>query len=74
MSLHPIVANITYAAVSGFICIIFMLIAYYLFDTITPFDTSKQLNDKNQAVGNIIAGIFIGVGIAMGLTIGLSLN
>ena len=74
MNINPILANISYASIAGLICIIFMLIAYKLFDFITPFDTAKQIHLQNQAVGTIIAGIFIGVGIAIGLVIGLSLN
>ena len=71
---YPILSNIIYASISGVLCILFMMIAYFIFDKITPFDTAKQLHDKNQAVGTIISGIFIGVGVAMGLVIGLSLN
>jgi len=70
----PITVNIFYAGLAGLICLMFMILSYWLFDWITPFDTAKQIHNQNQAVGTIIAGIFIGLGIAMGLVIGLSLN
>lgn len=47
---------------------------YKLFDRLTPFDTSKQLADKNTAVGIVVGSIFIGMGTAIGLVIGTGLN
>ena len=46
----------------------------YIFDKITPFDTSKQLEEKNVAVGIVVGSVFIGLGIAVGLVIGMGLN
>jgi uncharacterized membrane protein YjfL (UPF0719 family) len=51
-----------------------MIVGYKIFDKITPFDTSKQLAEKNIAVGIVVGSIFVGLGIAVGLVIGLGLN
>lgn len=40
----------------------------------TPFNTSKQLEENNIAVGIVVGSIFIGLGIAAGLVIGMGLN
>ena len=52
----------------------FMMIGYKIFDRMTPFNTSKQLAEKNVAVGIVVSSIFIGLGIAVGLVIGMALN
>ena len=51
-----------------------MTLGYKLFDRLTPFDTSRQLAEKNTAVGIVVGSIFIGLGIAIGLVIGMGLN
>jgi uncharacterized membrane protein YjfL (UPF0719 family) len=51
-----------------------MVIGFKIFDKITPFDTSKQLAEKNIAVGIVVGAVFIGLGIAVGLVIGMGLN
>jgi len=52
----------------------FMVLGYKIFDKMTPFDTSKQLAEKNVAVGIVVGSIFVGLGIAVGLVIGMGLN
>lgn len=69
-----IAANFLYAIVGVIITLIFMIIGFKLFDKITPFDTSKQLEDNNIAVGIVVGSIFVGLGIAVGLVIGMGLN
>ena len=69
-----IAANFLYAIFGVIITLIFMIIGFKLFDKITPFDTSKQLEDNNIAVGVVIGSIFVGLGIAIGLVIGMGLN
>jgi len=51
-----------------------MVIGFKIFDKITPFDTSKQLAEKNVAVGIVVGSVFVGLGIAVGLVIGMGLN
>jgi uncharacterized membrane protein YjfL (UPF0719 family) len=51
-----------------------MVVGYRVFDKMTPFDTSRQLEEKNVAVGIVVGSIFIGLGIAVGLVIGMGLN
>ncbi len=49
-----------YAALGIFIAVI----AYKLYDMTTPFDLSKELSEeKNLAVGVVVAGIFLGIAI-----------
>jgi uncharacterized membrane protein YjfL (UPF0719 family) len=51
-----------------------MVFGYKVFDKIMPFDTSKQLAEKNIAFGIVVGSIFVGLGIAVGLVIGMGLN
>jgi len=66
--------NFTYAIFGALFTLVFMMIGYKIFDKMTPFDTSKQLSEKNVAVGIVVGSIFIGLGIAVGLVIGMGLN
>ncbi len=66
--------NFFYATIGAILTLLFMVIGYKIFDKITPFDTSKQLAEKNVAVGIVVGSIFIGLGIAVGLVIGMGLN
>ena len=66
--------NFTYAICGAGITLIAMVLGYWLFDRLTPFDTGAALKEGNAAVGTVVAGIFVGLGIAMGLVIGLGLN
>jgi uncharacterized membrane protein YjfL (UPF0719 family) len=66
--------NFFYATIGAILTLLFMVIGYKIFDKITPFDTSKQLAEKNVAVGIVVGSIFIGMGIAVGLVIGMGLN
>ena len=66
--------NFLCAIFGAILTIAFMVIGYKVFDKITPFDTSKQLEEKNVAVGIVVGSIFIGLGIAVGLVIGMGLN
>jgi len=50
------------------------VIGYKMFDRMTPFNTSKQLAEKNVAVGVVVGSIFVGLGITIGLVIGMALN
>lgn len=68
------VLNFIYAIFGAILTIAFMVIGYRIFDKITPFNTSKQLEEKNVAVGIVVGSIFIGLGIAVGLVIGMGLN
>jgi uncharacterized membrane protein YjfL (UPF0719 family) len=66
--------NMGYAVAGAVLTLIFMLGGYRLFDKVTPFDTSRELAEKNLAVGIVVGSIFIGLGIAIGLVVGLGLN
>ena len=66
--------NICYAIAGAVLTIFFMGIGYKIFDKVTPFNTSKQLEEQNIAVGIVIGSIFLGLGIAVGLVIGMGLN
>ncbi len=74
MEISIILLNLGYATFGAILTLLFMGIGYKIFDKMTPFDTSRQLEEKNVAVGIVIGSIFIGLGIAVGLVIGMGLN
>lgn len=74
MEIFITLVNMAYAIVGAFITLGFMVMGYKIFDKMTPFDTSKQLEEQNIAVGIVVGSIFIGLGIAIGLVIGMGLN
>lgn len=74
MELSITLLNMCYAVIGAVLTLCFMVAGYKLFDKITPFDTSKQLAEKNMAVGIVVGSVFIGLGIAIGLVIGMGLN
>jgi uncharacterized membrane protein YjfL (UPF0719 family) len=69
-----VVTNFIYAIAGGLLTIGFMVLAYWLSDKLTSFDTSAELAKGNRAVGSMVQGMFIGIGVAVGLVIGLGLN
>lgn len=74
MEISIALLNMGYAICGAVLTIVFMVIGYKIFDSLTPFDTSAQLAEKNMAVGIVVGSIFIGLGIAVGLVIGMGLN
>jgi len=74
MELSITLLNFVYAIVGAILTLLFMMLGYKIFDRMTPFDTSKELAEKNVAVGIVVGSIFIGLGIAVGLVIGMGLN
>ena len=74
MELSITLLNFCYAILGAVLTLVFMVIGYKIFDKMTPFDTSKQLAEKNIAVGIVVGSIFIGLGMAVGLVIGMGLN
>jgi len=74
MELSITLLNFGYAIVGAILTLLFMVLGYKVFDKMTPFDTSKQLAEKNIAVGIVVGSIFVGLGIAVGLVIGMGLN
>lgn len=74
MEISIVLLNLGYALSGACLALAFMVIGYKIFDKMTPFDTSKQLEEKNIAVGIVVGSICVGLGIAVGLVIGLGLN
>jgi len=74
MDLTIILLNFTYAVLGAGLTILFMVVAFRVFDRLTPFDTHQELAKGNIAVGIVSGAIFVAVGIAMGLVIGMGLN
>jgi uncharacterized membrane protein YjfL (UPF0719 family) len=74
MEFSIIILNFCYAIFGALLTLAFMVMGYKMFDKLTPFNTSKQLEEKNVAVGIVVGSIFIGLGIAIGLVIGMGLN
>ena len=74
MELSIIVINFVYAIMGAALTIVFMAVAFRVFNRLTPFDAHDELAKGNVAVGIVVGSIFVGVGVAMGLVIGLGLN
>ena len=74
MELSILVLNFVYATLGAVLTIVFMAIAFRVFNRLTPFDAHAELAKGNVAVGIVVGSIFVGVGIAMGLVIGMGLN
>ena len=74
MELSILVLNFTYVLIGAFFTLAFMALGYTLFDRMTPFDTSVELQKGNISVGIVVGAIFIGVGVAIGLVIGMGKN
>ena len=74
MEISITILNFCYAILGALLTLVFMVVGYKMFDKLTPFNTSKQLEEKNLAVGIVVGSIFIGLGIAIGLVIGMGLN
>jgi len=70
----PLILNILYAGMGGFLTLLFMWLGCKVFSHIVNFSIPEQLSQGNTAVGQMIMGMFIGIGTAMGLVIGLGLN
>jgi uncharacterized membrane protein YjfL (UPF0719 family) len=55
---HEIAATLLYAVIG----LVLMMIGYYFFDKITPFDLTKELaEDQNIAVAIVVAVIKLGI-------------
>lgn len=63
--MNPIVSSIIYFVIG----MVFCAVGYKVFDIITPFDLSKEIDDHNMAAGLAVAGIFIGVAIVVSAAI-----
>ena len=74
MELSILVLNLVYAIFGAALTIVFMAVAFRVFNRLTPFDAHDELAKGNVAVGIVAGSIFVGVGIAMGLVIGMGLN
>ena len=72
--LDPILINVLYAMMGGFLTLFFMWLGCKIFNHMVCFNISVELSKGNIAVGLMIMGIFIGIGVANGLVIGLGLN
>ena len=70
----PLILNVIYACMGGFLTLTFMWLGCKVFSHIVNFSIPDELSKGNMAVGMMIMGIFIGIGTAMGLVIGLGLN
>lgn len=73
-TIDPLLLNLLYVCVGGVLTLLFMWLGCKVFSHIVNFSIPEQLAQGNQAVGQMIMGMFIGIGIAMGLVIGLGLN
>jgi len=60
LNIWDLISTATY----GLLGIALSVVGYLIFDLITPFSLGKELvEDKNTAVGIVVAGIIIGISI-----------
>ncbi len=70
-----IILNFGYAIGGGLFAIPLCMIAYYMFNKVTPqFIIGQELRDGNIAVGIAVGALLVGVCICTGLVFGLGLN
>lgn len=63
--MNPFLSTFVYFAIG----LIFCLIGYKVFDILTPFNLSEEIDNHNLAAGLAIAGIFIGIAIVISASI-----
>ncbi len=57
--------------VYGFVGISLLMIAYKIFELITPFSVSDALSkDQNRAVGIVVGAFFVGIAIVIAAALG----
>ena len=69
-----ILTNFFYAGISIVILLVAMAAGYKLLDKLTPFDTAKEIDEANTAVGIIVGCIFIALGLGVAILMGLALH
>jgi putative membrane protein len=48
---------------------LFLMVAYKVFDIVNALEFTKELEKNNQALGTVIAGFFIAIAIIIGAAI-----
>jgi uncharacterized membrane protein YjfL (UPF0719 family) len=66
--------NFLYCFLGGLLLLFFMNMGWKFMDKITPYDTQKELEDNNTAVGIVVGSIFLALGIGVAIVVGMSLN
>ena len=66
--------NFIYAILGIVLSIAVSVFTVRLFDNMTAYDTSAELESGNRAVGMVVASIYIGTALLVGLIVGLGLN
>lgn len=66
-SLSPgvLLVSLVYAVIG----MIFLMVAYKVFDLVNGLDFTKELEKNNQALGTVIAGFFIAIAIVIAAAI-----
>jgi uncharacterized membrane protein YjfL (UPF0719 family) len=72
--MNMVFLNVMYAMIGCVLMGVMDIAMYKLFDLLTPFDTAKELDSSNQAVGTVVGGMILGINIGIGLVVGMSLN
>ena len=60
-----LLVSLIYAALG----MIFLMIAYKIFDLVNALDFTKEIEKNNQALGTVIAGFFIAIAIIIAAAI-----
>ena len=61
--METLIKEVLQTLLYGGLGLILMLASMFIFDLAVPYDFKKELKEKNEASGFMIAGIFISVAI-----------
>jgi putative membrane protein len=53
------------AAIFGIVGVVLLIVGYYLWELVTPYNVRKELQDKNVAVAIVVAAFILGMAIVV---------
>lgn len=74
MMINAFFLNILYTIIGMVFLFIGIYFGYKILDRITPFNTSKELDDNNIAIGIVVGCMILGICYAIATTVASSLN
>ena len=53
------------ASIFGIVGVVLLIVGYYLWELVTPYNVRKELEDKNVAVAIVVAAFILGMAIVI---------
>ena len=53
------------ASIFGIVGVVLLILGYYLWELVTPYNVRKELEDKNVAVAIVVAAFILGMAIVI---------